>query len=244
MIAPIAAVEIDEQRQRTIEATPPGISRELLEAFPELVAHPGPAMAAEHVGTYYQDRQLGGAICATAQEAELLYWAAYWCQPVVALEIGSYVGWTAAHIAKAMETSGQLICIDNLSECENGGRQLVRLNCNLQRAGVVERCHIIPGRSPEALDFAVGAVVDFAFVDGYHRGEQPVLDVQGVAAIMASNGVIAVHDTWMPDVQRACDWLRDQGWTELVFETPGRLAFYYGEERPDWWETFVERAHV
>ncbi len=239
----IPSVEIDELRQRTIEATPRGISRDLLEAFPELVEHPGPSMSANHAGTYYQDRQLGGAICATAQEAQLLYWAAYLCQPVVALEIGSYIGWTAAHIAHAM-TDGQLICIDNLSECEDGAKQLVRLNCNLERAGVAARCHIIPGRSPEALEFAVGAVVDLAFVDGCHRGEQPLLDVQGVAAIMASNGAIALHDSWMPDVQRACAWLRDHGWTELVFETPGRLAFYYGEEQPDWWETFVERAHV
>lgn len=239
----IATVAIDELRLRTLEATPRGISRDLLEAFPELVEHPGPSMGAEHAGTYYQDRQLGGAICATAQEAQLLYWAAYVCQPVVALEIGSYVGWTAAHIARAM-TDGQLICIDNLSECADGAKQLVRLNCNLARAGVAERCHIVPGSSPEVLDFAVGAVVDLAFVDGSHRGEQPRLDVQGVAAIMASNGMIAVHDTWMPDVQRACAWLRDQGWTELVFETAGRLAFYYGAEQPAWWETFVERAHV
>jgi predicted O-methyltransferase YrrM len=233
------SVALDGLRLGTLRATPPGISYELLEAMPELVVHPGPNPL--QPANYYQDRELDGAICATAEEAMALYWASWYCQPTLALEIGSYVGWTAAHIAAAMETGGTLICVDDLTESGDGPAQLMRLNCNLTRAGVANRVRVVPGHSPEILQFAVGELLDLAFIDGCHHGQQPLLDVQAVAALMAPDGVIAMHDTWMPDVMRACDWLGDEGWAELLLPTPARLAFYY-RERPAWWMSFEEQV--
>lgn len=215
------------------------VSRRLLAAMPELEPHPGPRP--DWQGMYFQDRELGGAICATAQEALLLHWAAEFCQPVLALEIGSYVGWTAAHMAAAMRT-GTLICVDDFTECHDGPRQMVRLGANLERADVAQRVRVVPGHSPEILDAAVGDLVDLAFVDGCHQGEQPLLDVQAVARLMAPDGVLAVHDTWMPHVARACAWLREHGWSETVFPTPARLAFYHREE-PGWWDMFLGWAN-
>lgn len=231
---------MDELRRETIAATPEGISRELLLAMPELVAHPGPDLA--QAALYYQDRELGGAICATAEEAALLYWAAHCCQPVLALEIGSYVGWTAAHIAKGIETGGTLLCVDDFTESGDGARQMVRLGCNLERAGVSDTVRIVTGHSPEILEAAVGDLVDLAFIDGEHKGDQPLRDAKAVAALMAPDGIIAMHDTWMPDVARACDWLLWHKWTMVVLPTPERLAFFY-RERPIWWGTFMERAN-
>lgn len=211
------------------------VSRKLLAAMPELVAHPGPNPG--EPAEYFQDAELRGAISATAEEAMLLYRAAQLCQPVLALEIGSYVGWTAAHIARGM-TGGTLICVDDFSESSDGGRHMVRLGANLERAGVAGRVRVVPGCSPEILDTAVGDLVDLAFVDGCHRGEQPLLDVQAVARLMAPDGVMALHDTWMPDVARACDWLVGQGWVMLQLPTPGRLAFFC-LQMPGWWGEFL-----
>lgn len=207
-----------------------------MSTFPDLAPHPGP-----HPGEpadYFQDRELGGAICATAEEAQILYCAAWCARPAVALEIGSYVGWTAAHIAAGLGQDGKLICIDDFSESGDGPRQMVRLGCNLERAGVADRVRVMPGHSPDILEGAVLESVDLAFVDGCHQGEQPLLDVQAVAALMAPNGVLALHDTWMPDVARACDWLVAQRWTMLQLPTPGRLAFFY-QQMPDWWGEFL-----
>lgn len=231
--------DFEALREQTIAATPEGISRELLGAMPQLVAHPGPDVA--QAALYYQDRELGGAICATAVEAWLLYTAAVCCRPQLALEIGSYVGWTAAHIARGM-ADGTLLCVDDFTECNDGPRQMVRLAANLDRAGVSDRVRIVMGHSPEILYAAVHDLVGLAFVDGCHEGDQPLRDVKAVAEVMAPDGVMALHDTWMPGVRRACDWLSWNGWTKMVFPTPARLAFFY-RQMPDWWASFMERAH-
>lgn len=234
----VAVDMVDELRLATIAATPEGMSRALLDAFADLVQHDGPDP--EHAGVYYQDRELRGAICATALEAQLLHMAVHAGQPRNALEIGSYVGWTAAHMAAGLTTGGHLVCIDDLSEGGDKERQLRRFKGNLTRAGLDGRVRLEIGRSPDVLSsqLFVGPV-DFAFVDGFHLYGQPLADVRAVAGLMAADGVIALHDTYMNDVSAAMDWLIMAGWTATIFPTPGRLAMLY-KEQPTWWAGFVE----
>jgi predicted O-methyltransferase YrrM len=231
----------NEQREAALQQTTPTLSRKILANFPDLVAHQGPRIG--HPATYYTDPEVSGAICATAEEAMLLHTLVHWCQPVLAVEIGSYVGWTAAHMAAAFAHGGRLVCVDDLSECKQPDFQLMRFTGNLARCGYTNRVQLVVGKSPQALSQVVGDYIDFAHVDGCHQHEQPLMDVQALVDRMAPDGVIALRDTWMPHVADACHWLMLKGWVQTTYPTPARLAFFY-KQMPSWWPTFVENASV
>ena len=232
---------IDEGRETALQRTMPTLSRRILQSFPDLVAHEGPRIG--HPALYYTDREIGGALCATAEEAMLLHTLAHWCQPVLAVEIGSYVGWTAAHMAAAASHGGCLFCIDDLSECKQPDLQRMRFTSNLARCGLSKNVSLVVGRSPQALSQVVGDYIDLAYVDGCHQHEQPLMDVQALVDRMAPDGVIALQNTWMPSVMEACHWLMLKGYTQTTYPTPARMAIFY-KQMPMWWPLFVENSSV
>jgi len=223
---------IETDRRIAVEHTRPDFSRQLLNAFPELVADIGPDPL--HPALYYQDCELGGALCAPAIEAEILRMAVRLLQPAVALEVGSYVGWTAAHIAAGLGDRGLLVCLDTLTECKDADACERRFWGNLQRAGLARRVRLVRGKSPDDLPTVVTYPLHFAFLDGEHMGAAPLKDVQGLESLMALHGVIALHDTWMKGVAGAVTWLQGQRWTVQVFDTPARLAFAYIAKPRNW----------
>ncbi len=227
--------EAVEHRQAAIDQTAPEISKMVLAAMPELIAHPGPPGAP---GPYYTDADLNRAICATAEEAMLLHDAVRLSGANLVLEIGSYVGWTAVHMAYA--THGKVLCVDDLTESSSHTLQMRRWHYNTARANVAGKTELIVGTSPECLE-ALTSPVDFAFVDGEHLHGQPLRDVMGLMPYMQPGGIIAMHDTWMADVQVACDWLTQCGWLATVFNTPGRLALFY-KHTPAWLAVLTEGA--
>ncbi len=213
----------------------------LLNAFPDLVTHPGPVPGVSH--PYYQDKDIAGPICATAEECMLLHRMAWLCQPIATIEIGSYVGWTAAHIATALRAHGKVYCIDDMSEGNDPELQKRRFDDNMTRAGCSERVRLISLPSPGALALVPDITIDMAFVDGDHNHGQPMIDVQALVPRMTPDGVIIMHDSWMPDVADACRWLVQNGWTQVTYPTAAKIAFFY-KQMPIWWTTFVEATSV
>ncbi len=224
--------EAIEHRQAAIDQTAPEISRLVLSAMPELVAHPGPPLAP---GPYYTDADLNVAICATADEAMILHDVCLYAQPMLVIEIGSYIGWTAAHMALAMRR-GKLLCFDALTESASPTAQAERWHDNIKRANVSSKTELLVGTSPECLA-SITNPVDIAFIDGNHLQGQPLRDVQGLVPHMTPDGVIAMHDTWMFDVQVACNWLIGEGWYGIWFDTPAKLALFC-KHTPDWLAVF------
>lgn len=214
----------------------------LRDAFPDLVAHPGPDGAK---GPYLQDAQMGGAICCTAAEATLLYLLVQHSAARRVVEIGSYVGWSAAHMALAVKPHGGMVsCVDPFTEHEAvapARRVHERLIGNLLRCHAWGWVEIIPAPSPAGLALAE-TPWDVVFVDGEHNSGQPLVDVQAAAAgLRDARSVIAVHDTWMPDVAAACAWLRGEGFVETIFHSfalPARMGLYW-REPPRWWGPFL-----
>ena len=133
-------------RQRTAGA----VSAALLECFPHLMA------VSDETDPPYRDKNVTGPIFATWKEATILHELVRHVKPHNALEIGTSVGWTAAHIATALPPQGFLTCVDPFTETARGldvrNTALVgELFGNMERAGVAEKYEIVDQESPAIL---------------------------------------------------------------------------------------------
>lgn len=230
----------DIARYAAFEHTDNYISRRLLQCFPDLVYHPGPRDW--QVAHCYQDNRFRGAIACTAEEADLLRRCVTVADPQYVLEIGAYIGWSTAHIAFGL-INGSVDAIDSMEEHEHPNQVISAFYDNMARCSVLDKVYFYPARSPEVLpSIAPIQGWDIAFIDGFHRDGQPMRDVLGVLEHINLSSVIIMHDTWMPDVRKAANYLVDElGYTRKTFETGNELSFFYQTE-PDWWHLFQLQA--
>ena len=224
-------------RRKAVARTSHALSARLLrDAFPDLVWHPG---TSGNVDTHYQDREIRGAVCCTPAEAMLLHHAARLAAPAAALEIGSYIGWSTAHIASALPR-GVLTCVDPFLEtgaggAEAGARAQARFAENIGRAGLADKVRLVRDKSPEVLPaISRDARWDFVLVDGWHLGGAPLRDVLGVQPFLAERPVLLLHDLWIPDVRDAFAHLVARGWGCHVFDTANYLALLWPGAAPAW----------
>lgn len=210
-------------------------SRALLARMPSLVTHQS---VSGIEALHYTDADVNGAICATQTEAMLLYHLARMHAPRQALEIGSYVGWTAAHLLAG--GVGFLDCVDDMSVAgERACQQERTLQNNLR---LWSNWHLWRGTSPAILaEIAPPVGWQLAFVDGYHHEGQPQRDVAAVAERMTDDGVIVLHDVWLPDPKAAGEWLLARDWQVMVCMTPNLLAVAT-RQLPVWWGAFRQLA--
>lgn len=213
--------------------------------FPALIpttVH-GPGKQGDRGGGFYTDRAQQAAATVTDREAWLLYRAVSLLQPPYILEIGAYVGYSTAHLAYA--APGIVWTVDPFTEFRSRqGEHNAKLEGlfweHLRAAGLSDKVALVVDRSPECLPaISPPGGWDFVFIDGWHQGEQPRRDVRGVVAVSHPRTVIAMHDTWIPDVAAAYDELLAQGWNTLALPTPGALAFCWLDP-PDGWAEFVK----
>jgi predicted O-methyltransferase YrrM len=226
-------------RRKALAETHHELSATLLEKFEELVYHPGLSGNAD---IHYQDREVGGGVCCTPSEAMLMHHAARLCDPVAALEIGSYVGWSSAHLANAL-SHGRLTCVDPFLEVRadkgSGGdgasRAHARFLQNMQRAAVADKIDLIRGLSPDVIpSIAPDSGWDFIFVDGWHLHGQPLRDVTGVLRYVAAGAVLLLHDLWIVPVRDAFMHLATTGWSFHIFDTSNYLTILWRGDAPAW----------
>jgi hypothetical protein len=94
-----------ELRKKAVSLTRHELSSRLLSRFEALVYHPG---MSGNTDVHYQDREILGAVCCTPAEAMLMHHAARLCNPLHPIEIGSYIGWSSAHIASSWKAAGSV----------------------------------------------------------------------------------------------------------------------------------------
>jgi predicted O-methyltransferase YrrM len=213
------------------------LSARILERLTELVYHPG---MSGNVDVHYQDREIRGAICCTPAEATLMYHAARLFKPRHALEIGSYIGWSSAHLANGLQRC-ELICVDPFMETDasagvaesRAAMAHRRFLQNMERAGVSGRVRLVRDKSPDAIPaLSEDRQWDFVFVDGWHLQGQPLRDVMGVLPFVASDAVLLLHDLWIPDVRDALLYLVTQGWAYKVLDTSNYLTVLWRGQPP------------
>ncbi len=96
--------------------------------------------------------------------------------PQTVVEIGTYRGYAAAYMARAIQENnhGRLYCIDDFSSAQFDARMTPQhWQSNLRECGVDAWASLIIGKSSE-VEFPPS--VDFAYIDGWHSYEQAKKD--------------------------------------------------------------------
>jgi predicted O-methyltransferase YrrM len=108
-----------------------------------------------------------------------------------AVEIGTYMGVTAAEIVPVLASDGTLYCIDPYL----GGEAIRRIALrHFRRSGTESRINLLQCTAEEALP-RLPPQVDFVFVDGDHSYEGLQRDWAVVKKILRPGGIAAFHDT-------------------------------------------------
>lgn len=133
-------------------------------------------------------------------------------QPILAVEIGSFLGASSCFISSALSHNSRLYCIDTWgnhamkyseedTENERDTYEEFRNNTQKYRNRIVE----IRKWSTEAIDDLIKQRIriDFLFIDGDHSYEAVNKDWELYSALLDVNSVVAFHDTgWADGVNR------------------------------------------
>jgi len=130
--------------------------------------------------------------------ARWVYVFAKYYKPDIIVEVGTYAGGTAVGWAKALAENGKgkLICIDN--DTYIAETYPVTAKKNIQAVGLEEhryelKCgdskNIVPNLAQE-----LPGKVDMYLVDGDHRYESALADIENGLPLVKSGGFILVHD--------------------------------------------------
>lgn len=221
-----------ELRDRAFNGTKHQLSFGILASNPHLVYHPSvnPLTNSAHYTIYDEN----SAVCCTAEEAMLLYKITEHLQPEVVVEIGSYAGWSSCHILEAMNSTDYFIAVDNFSECTKPDVVKTVLQIQLEN---YPNTVIYEQDSTEFLQ-SCESKADMIFIDGFHRDGKPLMDVKASLNCLHPNGVLILHDIWLPDVGQAHLWLIKQGFNFHTYQTDNYLTVYSKEDLA-WCQTII-----
>lgn len=137
---------------------------------------------------------------------------------MLALEIGTYMGVTAAIIASAMADKGSLYCIDpfeSKASRQNPGFQIaVR---ELKRQQSFQKVNFLLGFSNDKeIIRQVPAQLDLILVDGDHSYEGLANDWEIVTSKLAADGIVCLHDTTIPAAEPYRDFGSVKFFNEVV----------------------------
>lgn len=175
-----------------------------------------PYLRKEIPHNWYVDRRSPTVGFLSRDEAHLLYNLALAFQGQPALEIGCWMGWSACHLALA---GVQLDVVDPLLG-DPGVYQTV--SDSLTSAGVRDRVNLVPGYSPQAVQALAAQRQQpwsLIFIDGNHERPGPLEDAMVCAQLAAPDAAIVFHDLASPDVAEGLEYLRQQGWNTMVYQT-------------------------
>jgi predicted O-methyltransferase YrrM len=144
---------------------------------------------------------------------------------VSTLETGMAYGLSTLAICGVHEErdEGEHIAIDpnQSSDWQGIGR------LNLERAGLDHRARVIEARSDEALPRLrdEGLRIDFALIDGLHLFDAALVDFFHADRMLDTGGVVVFHDTWMPAIAHAADFVRtNRAYESLDMGDPAMAA--------------------
>jgi predicted O-methyltransferase YrrM len=124
------------------------------------------------------------------------------------LETGMAVGLSTLAICgvHAERNRGQHVAIDPFQSTD--WRSIGRLN--VRRAGLEDRVRLIEEPSELALPRLVeeGLELDLALIDGLHLFDHTLVDFFFIDRMLCDGGLVVFHDTWMPAVAAAVDYVR------------------------------------
>lgn len=195
------------------------------EAFPQMiignVAGCGwPFLRKEIPHNWYIDRRTGYIGFATRDEAAILFNTALEFGGKKCLEIGCWMGWSAAHILMA---GTELDIIDPVfANAVNAESVRSSLAWAAKRSPRGAKAITHAGYSPAKLAEIASAQArkwDFAFIDGDHEGDGPLRDAQECEKHLQDSSIVLFHDLSSPFVTKGLDFFRDRGWNTRIYNT-------------------------
>ena len=108
------------------------------------------------------------------------------------VELGSFVGWTSAHLARALRHNGagRLHCVESVPDFIEVAR------ANLARLGLIDWVEFLAGESLDASILArLPAAVDLVFLDTTHQYDATVKEIACYASRLTPQGCLVLHDS-------------------------------------------------
>jgi hypothetical protein len=212
----------------TISANPqhdyisPGYQRIALDhAFPYKIigdpsVNPWPYLRRELPHHWYVDSRYPTVGFLSRDEAHILYNNACLFTGQNALEIGCWMGWSAAHII-AVKVK-QLDVIDPVLEQPDFSESLTRAITHLDARASTR---LWPKPSPLGVeDLGLqGQRWAFIFIDGDHNRPAPKLDAEVVCQFAQDTAMVLFHDLTSPHVSEGLDYFKAQGWQTAIYNT-------------------------
>jgi predicted O-methyltransferase YrrM len=189
-----------------------------------------PYLRKEVPHNWYVDQRSPYVGFLSRDEAHLLYNIALEFSEKPVLEIGCWMGWSACHLALA---NVQLDVIDPLL---SKPEIYQTVSNSLTAAGVRERVNLISGCSPHTVqELAVQKQYPWSliFIDGNHDRPAPLEDAKTCIQFAATDAAIVFHDLASPEVAEGLEYLRQQGWNTMVYQTMQIMGIAWrGQVRP------------
>lgn len=188
--------------------------------FPHLARASRATLSWEHLRndiphTFYIDARVPGTGFLNRDEAVLLYNIAKRFRGRRGLEVGCWLGWSAAHVAAA----GVILDVIDPVLANRSFRDSV--TASLDSAALTRLVTLHPLSSPQAIDaIARGGVRwSFFFIDGNHDAPYPLFDTATAIEYAEPDAAVVFHDLASPDVAQALEYLACRGWQTRIYHT-------------------------
>jgi predicted O-methyltransferase YrrM len=132
-----------------------------------------------------------------------------------ALEVGCWLGWSAAHLAAAG------VVLDVVDPALANPMIQQSVNDSLASAGLASAVTLYAAASPSAIDQIAKSGVRWSlfFVDGNHEAPYPLFGTATAVEFAEPDAAMVFHDLASPDGAQALEYLVVRGWHVRVFHT-------------------------
>lgn len=203
------------------EYAAPGLEMVRLDRhFPHRVPASPETLVWEHLRddvphTFFIDERAPGTGFLNRDESILLFNIARQFRGRRALEVGCWLGWSAAHLAAAG------VVLDVIDPALSNPMIRQSVTASLESAGVLQRVTLHAAASPAAIDDLArqGGRWSLFFIDGNHEAPHPLFDTATAVEYATPDAAVVFHDLASPDVSQALDYLQARGWQVRLFHT-------------------------
>ncbi len=199
----------------------PGLAMiRLDEHFPNLATASKATLSWEYLRdeiphNFYIDRRMPGTGFLNRDEAVLLYNISRRFTGFRGLEVGCWLGWSAAHIAAAG------VILDVVDPVLANPGFLSSVTASLESAGLMQHVRLHAAPSPQAIDDIgrTGVKWSFFFIDGNHDAPYPLFDTAAAIEYAEPDAAVVFHDLSSPEVAQALEYLACRGWKTRIYHT-------------------------